>query len=122
MLQNDIFGGDAHVGPKLLKAIEVQQRELWRARLSNTGLAVLVTIHSRGPQSIGALAADLRHSKPNISRAVDQLQNRKFAARIPSTTDRRVVNVKLTTAGDKFLTKLVTAMATASEPEAAVAN
>ena len=57
----------------------------------------------RGPTSMSELASAKNISRPAISQAVDVLVKKGLLTRIPSTTDRRVVELALTKEGNALL-------------------
>ena len=57
----------------------------------------------RGPNSMSELATAKNISRPAISQAVDVLVKKGFLTRVPSTTDRRVIELALTAAGNALL-------------------
>ncbi len=57
----------------------------------------------RGPNSMSELATAKNISRPAISQAVDVLVKKGFLTRVPSTTDRRVIELALTEAGNALL-------------------
>lgn len=96
--------------------------ELRKAKLSETGLSVLICIYEEGPQTIRGLAKTLGCSKPNITRAADRLEHFGYVERLPDTTDGRSIILKMSPAGKKYYIKLVRQMVQATvEPTAAAA-
>jgi DNA-binding MarR family transcriptional regulator len=57
----------------------------------------------RGPNSMSELATAKNISRPAISQAVDVLVKKGLLTRIPSKTDRRVVELALTEEGNALL-------------------
>jgi len=57
----------------------------------------------RGPNSMSELATAKNISRPAISQAVDILVKKGLLTRIPSSTDRRVVELALTEEGNALL-------------------
>jgi DNA-binding MarR family transcriptional regulator len=57
----------------------------------------------RGPNSMSELATAKNISRPAISQAVDILVKKGLLTRIPSKTDRRVVELALTVDGNSLL-------------------
>ena len=64
---------------------------------------LLVVISVRGPQRIGALAADLGVNQSNASRLVDRLVDQGLLARASDPEDGRASLVSLTDAGTAAL-------------------
>jgi DNA-binding MarR family transcriptional regulator len=59
----------------------------------------LVVLASRGPQSVAALAEELRVTPSTVSRLSDRLVRKRLVARREDRRDRRAVRLALTTAG-----------------------
>jgi DNA-binding MarR family transcriptional regulator len=57
----------------------------------------------RGPNSMSELATAKNISRPAISQAVDVLVKKGLLTRIPSATDRRVIELALTDEGNALL-------------------
>src|SRR5215213_2494842 len=57
----------------------------------------------RGPNSMSELATAKNISRPAISQAVDVLVKKGLLTRVPSSTDRRVIELALTDAGNELL-------------------
>ncbi len=89
--------------------------ELWRHALvasvrsenpdlSARQMALTLTVYlSEGPHTVRGLAANLKISKPAVSRALDRLGELGFLARRRDEMDRRNVLVEKTPAGTAFL-------------------
>ncbi len=63
----------------------------------------LVALAARGPQNVGALAAELRVHSSTMTRMCDRLARRELIERQPSTESRREVMVSLAPAGHDLL-------------------
>jgi DNA-binding MarR family transcriptional regulator len=88
------------------------------ADLSARQLAVFLTCYlMEGGHTVRGLAADLRVSKPAITRALDRLGELDLARRKVDPADRRSILVQRTTKGSAFLRDL---RAVLSESAAAV--
>ena len=76
----------------------------WSARQ----LLVLLEVArpGRAAATIRGLSAQLRISKPAITRAIDALEQAGFVAREADPRDRRSVLIRPTPGGQRFLTKL----------------
>jgi DNA-binding MarR family transcriptional regulator len=57
----------------------------------------------RGPNSMSELATAKNISRPAISQAVDILVKKGLLTRVPSSTDRRVIELALTAEGNALL-------------------
>ncbi|MBI1274086.1 MAG: MarR family transcriptional regulator [Alphaproteobacteria bacterium] len=96
-------------------AINLQSLELWRHALtasvradspdlSARQMALLLNVYlTEGPHTVRGLAADLKVSKPAISRALDRLGELGYVRRKRDELDRRNVLVQRTVAGSVFL-------------------
>jgi DNA-binding MarR family transcriptional regulator len=84
--------------------------------LSARQLGVLLTVYlNDGPHTVRGLAADLRVSKPAITRALDRLGELDLARRKVDPMDRRSVLVQRTLKGAAFLRDLRSTMAEAAQ-------
>jgi DNA-binding MarR family transcriptional regulator len=72
---------------------------------SPTQLSALATIERRGPIALGDLAAAERVQPPTITAAIDRLEGQGLVRRRTDESDRRVVRVEITTAGQRLLTR-----------------
>ncbi len=59
-----------------------------------------------GTTSVSDLAECLRVSKPNISRSVEELVQKRFITRVRATDDRRKVHLALTDSANKIFAEL----------------
>jgi len=83
--------------------------------LSARQLAVFLTCYlMEGGHTVRGLAADLRVSKPAITRALDRLGELELARRKTDPADRRSVLVQRTTKGTGFLRDLRAVLADAA--------
>lgn len=83
--------------------------------LSARQLGVLLTVYlADGPHTVRGLAAELKVSKPAITRALDRLGELDLARRKVDPMDRRSVLVQRTLKGSAFLRDLRGTMAEAA--------
>jgi DNA-binding MarR family transcriptional regulator len=83
--------------------------------LSARQLGVLLTVYlTDGPHTVRGLAAELKVSKPAITRALDRLGELDLARRKVDPMDRRSVLVQRTLKGAAFLRDLRTTMGEAA--------
>lgn len=83
--------------------------------LSARQLGVLLTVYlTDGPHTVRGLAAELRVSKPAITRALDRLGELDLARRKVDPMDRRSVLVQRTLKGAAFLRDLRSTMGEAA--------
>ncbi len=62
----------------------------------------LISIGSKGPMTMSAIAGSLHLSLSSMTAVIDKLENKKFVSRDRQKQDRRVVEVALTRAGAKL--------------------
>ena len=74
--------------------------------LTNPQFNVLATLKSGGSMSLRNISKKLNVTGANITCVMDNLQKRNFAERIPSKSDRRIINAKLTEEGEKILKEI----------------
>lgn len=68
---------------------------------------VLILIATRGPQSLGAVAADLRVHPSNATRIVDKLQTAGLVVRQGDRNDRRFLRLQLTDEGRSLVERVM---------------
>ena len=79
------------------------QAKLWQiSRITMTQLSVLWSLRN-GPQAVGRLGAELGLSPTSVTRLVDRLERRGLVARSRDDADRRRVDVRLTSQGERVL-------------------
>jgi DNA-binding MarR family transcriptional regulator len=115
-------------------AIDLRALELWRNALtasvradtpdlSARQMALLLNVYlTDGPHTVRGLAADLKVSKPAISRALDRLGELGYVRRKRDEMDRRNVLVQRTVAGSVFLVEFAGMINTAQAQLAAMPN
>jgi DNA-binding MarR family transcriptional regulator len=93
------------VGNQFIKPIKELERE--KSELSPGHMHILGWIKSKGnlPVSMTDLAVKTCISKPNLSAMVDRLCAEGMVERLADFSDRRIVNVVLTTEGIEFLNR-----------------
>lgn len=74
--------------------------------LSLRQLTVLLTVHQGGANTVGVLATAMGIGKAGITRAFDALETLGLARRRVSESDRRIVHLVLTEAGQVFVAAL----------------
>src|ERR671932_769004 len=98
---------EAHGLPHVLRETILTMVRRDGADLSARQLAVLLTVYlTDGPHTVRGLAAELRVSKPAITRALDRLGELDLARRKVDPMDRRSVIVQRTLKGTGFLRDL----------------
>ncbi len=79
------------------------QAKLWQvSRITMTQLSVLRQLRG-GPQTVGRLGAEVGLSPASVTRLVDRLEKRGLVARSRDAEDRRRVDVRLTSHGERVL-------------------
>ena len=79
------------------------QARLWQvSRITMTQLAVLRQLRA-GPAAVGRLGAEVGLSPASVTRLVDRLEKRGLVARSRDAEDRRRVDVRLTSQGERVL-------------------
>jgi len=82
---------------------EPVQAQLWQvSRITMTQLSVLRRLRG-GPQTVGRLGAEVGLSPASVTRLVDRLEKRGLVARSRDVEDRRRVDVRLTSHGERVL-------------------
>ena len=71
--------------------------------LGATSTAALATVRTRGPLTLGELAACEQVAPPTMTKVVEKLESRGFVTRRVDPDDRRVARVTVTTAGTRYL-------------------
>ncbi|MCX7708708.1 MAG: MarR family transcriptional regulator [Clostridia bacterium] len=66
-------------------------------------LGILLKLSEQGQQPISSVADQMRVAKPNMTVLIDELCNKGFVSRTPSTKDRRVIMIDLTPEGKKYM-------------------
>lgn len=95
---------------KLLAITDMFQRDMARAfsgtPLTESRVAVLWTLSSRGPSTQQSLAEALAVTPRNISGLVDALETHGYIERVAHPSDRRAVLVTLTSNGEAVMTRM----------------
>ncbi|MBE7620026.1 MarR family transcriptional regulator [Gluconacetobacter entanii] len=86
--------------------------------LSARQLGVFLTCYQQeGPHTVRGLAADLKVSKPAITRALDRLEDLKLVKRVRDHMDGRSVLIRRTIEGKYYLRDLVAIVNEVSAPQ-----
>jgi DNA-binding MarR family transcriptional regulator len=80
-----------------------QLRQQGSTDITPSQLSALATIESRGPLTLGALAAHERVQPPTMTRIVAALEDAGLVVREIDSHDRRVARVQVTAAGLRFI-------------------
>jgi len=81
-------------------------RRMSHLNLTNPQFSVLDTLSSQGTMPLKSISKELNVTGANITCVMDNLEKRELAVRVPSKTDRRIINAELTTEGKKAVKKL----------------
>ncbi len=81
-------------------------RRVSHLNLTNPQFNVLETLNSEGSMSLKEISKKLNVTGANITCVMDNLEKHNFAERIPSTTDRRIINAEMTEEGKKVFNKI----------------
>ncbi len=71
--------------------------------LGATSTAALATVRSRGPVTLGELAALEQVAPPTMTKVIEKLEARGFVSRRVDPQDRRVCRVTITATGTRYL-------------------
>ncbi|WP_426022903.1 MarR family winged helix-turn-helix transcriptional regulator [Brevundimonas sp. PWP3-1b1] len=89
---------------RIAQAIDVRSREIAHLTgLTLPQILVLQSIRALGEVSTSAISRDVSMSPPTVVAVLDKLETKGMAVRYRSTTDRRVVHVRLTDQGREAL-------------------
>jgi DNA-binding MarR family transcriptional regulator len=80
---------------------------LARADFTLTQWIVLIQLRDGNARTAADIANDLQHDSGALTRVLDQLEQRGYLARRRSTRDRRVVELRLTRAGQRVVAELL---------------
>lgn len=81
-------------------------RRVSHLNLTNPQFNVLETLNSEGSLSLKDISKKLNVTGANITCVMDNLEKHNFAERIPSKTDRRIINAKMTEEGERVFNKI----------------
>jgi len=81
-------------------------RRVSHLNLTNPQFNVLETLNSEGSMSLKDISKKLNVTGANITCVMDNLEKQNFAERIPSRTDRRIINAKMTETGKRVFNEI----------------
>ena len=81
-------------------------RHLKQDNLTHSQFAVLEVLFHLGPLSQGELGQKILKSNANLTTVVDSLEKKQLVMRDRSASDRRVVTVTLSAAGEKLIARV----------------
>lgn len=96
---------------KLLRAAgstssKIQRGIMAEERLTESQAGVLGALMNKGPLTHSALARELQKTGGNITLVIDNLEKRKLVKRVRNPTDRRAVEVHLTSRGGRLIERI----------------
>lgn len=71
--------------------------------LTHTHIQILVMLEEIGTLPVSDIGRRMSISKPNMTPLIDRLISENMVERLPHPSDRRVINIALTTEGKEFL-------------------
>ncbi len=74
-----------------------------RASMSPNHYRTLIMLKHFGPDNMGSLAKKIAVSKQQMTPIIDRLAKDELIIRMPSETDRRIINIALTDKGEALL-------------------
>lgn len=88
---------------KLVRARELYTKELIRTyHLSASQLHCILVLHEMGPLPPSQIAKHIMVNSSTVTGVIDRLQNKGFLQRVRNSTDRRVITISLTEAGEQL--------------------
>ncbi|MCP5062618.1 MAG: MarR family transcriptional regulator [Ignavibacteriae bacterium] len=84
----------------------VHSAQLSAQKLTSPQFGVLDVLQKNGSVPLKKIGDELLVTGANITCVVDNLEKQSFVKRVPSKTDRRVINAELTAKGKQKLTKI----------------
>ncbi|MBX7201304.1 MAG: MarR family transcriptional regulator [Rhodospirillaceae bacterium] len=107
----DSFDGGRSIGylirrchAKMMPQVEARFVD---AELTFSQWVVLMSLRDKAAGTCADIARNMNHDTGAVTRLVDQLEKRGLVARTRSTSDRRVVHLKLLPAGKKMAKALI---------------
>lgn len=89
---------------KIMRAADLHSQKLMKeSGLTAPQLLVMQAIEKEGDPSTSALARHIVVSQATVTRIIDRLERAGLVRRVKSSKDKRVVNVRLTDAGQEKL-------------------
>ncbi len=74
-----------------------------KSNLNHSHFQIMVTLKNKDKLPISEVAKKLVISTPNMTKLLNKLIEEDMIQRIPDEKDRRIINIKLTEKGDKYL-------------------
>lgn len=82
-------------------------KELAKYKLTIPQFNVLEVLLNFGSLPLKKISNELNVTGANITCVVDNLEKRELAVRVPSTSDRRIINAKLTEKGRELILSII---------------
>ncbi|MGD0817391.1 MAG: MarR family transcriptional regulator [Methanomassiliicoccales archaeon] len=113
MNQNERYDKIGNLATAMLNTVPRLQRRVIRKHmmLDGTNLAlpkigVLYTLMKEGPLPLYVIAKRRSYSRQNLTTLTDRLEADGLVRRCPSIKDRRVINLQITEAGERYITEI----------------
>ncbi len=101
---NTIIDDMAALLPSFFRMLKKIRNDILADReMANVHIQILFTLKNEGPQNMSALGKKIVASKPNVTVFVNKLITLGYAERFYDPSDRRIVAIRLTGEGLKFL-------------------
>lgn len=85
---------------------KMHSKHLLNDKLTAPQFGVLDVLNQKGPMSLKQISDELMVTGANITCVMDNLEKDSLVKRVPSKTDRRVINAELTTKGKNKIDKV----------------
>jgi len=105
MSRIDKIAGDVSVLMPMI-ARRVLLRFFQSVNITQTQIFTIATLAEKAPMRLSILSKKMCISAPTITGIVDRLEKLGYVKRVPDRTDRRAINVDLTTKGKNIAKKL----------------
>ncbi len=99
----DLFSLIVNTNDKIKK---VHSAHLSSQKLTAPQFGVLDVLQKKGPMPLKKISDELMVTGANITCVMDNLEKESLVKRVPSKTDRRVINAELTAKGKQKLEKV----------------
>jgi MarR family 2-MHQ and catechol resistance regulon transcriptional repressor len=99
----DLFNLIVNTNDKIKK---VHSAHLSTQKLTAPQFGVLDVLQKKGPMPLKKISDELMVTGANITCVMDNLEKEALVKRVPSKTDRRVINAELTSKGKQKLEKV----------------
>jgi DNA-binding MarR family transcriptional regulator len=87
---------------RLFRTLRKELNELYSDYIPSNEFAVLSTLNNRSPLMASEIANELKVSSSHITAVTDRLVGKSYIQRVRSESDRRIVYLEMTEAGNKI--------------------